>query len=255
MPYPKDEAKLKAWEDDRSNAIASDAAPWDAYDTQIQLVTTVYNEHLKDVAGYTPLNWQIVKAITWVETGALAKEWKTAPMQIGNPGDPGLRDLLATPQGKLILPQEYAQVLTLSNAASTGNLNIEAGVGYLLKILAIFGMVPDAVPAVPASAASAPAAASGPQGSHHASRAAHHHASKPKHPPKHLAITGWRPVTLEYIAKHYNSGDGNYSDKLQFALDLIQGKIKPQLAQKHTPTRSPAKKKKQPMRIPLHPLR
>lgn len=260
MPYPHDDAKLKVWETGLSDHIAKDAAPWDEYDTQIQLVTGVYNRHLAGVSSFPTLDWQVVKAICWVESGAVNPAWKTAPMQIGVNGDPGLRELLTSPTGKLILPPEYAKVLTVSNVPVNGNLNIEAGVGYVLKIMAMFGMQADPAAAPAPTPVATPTPAPAPPvpagvAAHHPvhGQAAHHklhHAAKPKvH--SHLAIVGWRPFTLQWIAKHYNAGDGNYADKLQFSLDLITGKIKPQLAptpppkahkpKHHVPLRLPAK--------------
>ena len=38
-----------------------------------------------------------------------------------------------------------------------------------------------------------------------------------------LGILGWKPLTLEYIARHYNGGgDGNYLGKLQCCYKLVQ---------------------------------
>lgn len=316
MPYPHDDAKLKSWEQGLSGQIAKSPAPWNDYDTQIKAVCAVYDKHLTGVSGYVPLDWQIVKAIAWVESGAANAAWKTAPMQIGVNGDPGLRELLDKPAGKLILPQEYARVLTVSNVPVNGNLNIEAGVGYVLKIAANFGMQADTPPPPSGPAliqkAGSPQAASmfGNPGSGQLAwnfgapclpgllspglfppglstpsllpafgpvatpasttppptAAAPHPASKPSkggphpahghHParhkvalPKHLAIVSWKPLTLQFIAKHYNAGDGNYADKLQFALDIMSGKIKPEAAAQPAPKHA-HRPQHPPMRVP-----
>ena len=219
MSYPKDAKSLKLWEDGLSHAIAKDSAPWNAYDAKIKTVVQRYNEHLRGVSSFQPLDWQIVKTMIWVESGANNDAWLTAPMQIGVNGDPGLRDLLTSPHGKMILPPEYASTLTVLNVPTGGERNIQAGTGYLLKILAKFGMVPTipAAPKVP-SMPQMPAL----KLAHHP----HHHA----HAATHLAIVGWHPATLEFIAHRYNSGDGNYAGKLRFALDIIQGKVVPPLA-------------------------
>lgn len=305
MPYPHDDAKLKSWETGISSSIAKDAAPWNEYDTHIQTVCAVYNKHLAGVSGYVPLDWQLIKAIAWVESGATSTAWKTAPMQIGVNGDPGLRELLTSPTGKLILPPEYAKVLTVSNVPVNGNLNFEAGVGYVLKVTASFGMqtvmsgeelagllykrvaefgletytalqpslsslsaagpfgefgvtsaltpglFPMGFPSVasaepgskPAEAAPAAGHASGKHGRHRTAK----HAARP-HPKQQLAIVGWKPRTLQFIAKHYNAGDGNYADKLQFALDLMSGKVKPEAAA--APHPAPHAAKHPPMRVP-----
>lgn len=259
MPYPKNEEKLKSWETAISSEIASDPKPWNDYDTQIQVVCSTYDRHLSGTSGYKPLNWQLIKAITWVETGAAITAWKTAPMQIGVNGDPGLNDLLNTPNGKMILPPEYTKTLTLSNVPTNGNLNIEAGVGYFLKIMAIFGMQADKTP--PGTTSGKPVTASHPAASPPESPQKHlasqKHLAPQKHPApkKHLAIVGWRAETLQYIAQHYNAGDANYADKLQYALDIITGKVTPKAA---TPKakdahKTPAVKHPAvPMRIPVH---
>lgn len=139
-------------------------------------------------------------------------------MQIGVNHDPGLRDLLSTPQGRMILPPEHASKLTVTNVPIDPNLNIAAGIGYLLKCLAIYGNVPDPPP-VPPAAAPTPAL---PQHGHHG----HHRHVSPAVPQTHLAITGWRAFEYSYVALHYNAGDGNYEDKLKYAYSLIQSRAK-----------------------------
>ena len=155
MPYPKDEQSLKFWEEALSHAIAKDPDPWNAYDPKIQMAVQQYNDQLRGISNFQPLDWQVIKAMTWVESGANSSKWKSAPMQIGLNGDPGLRDLLTSPQGKMILPQQYARTLTLLNVHTDGEKNIQAGTGYLLMVLAKFAMVP--VAPVPAKGATLPA--------------------------------------------------------------------------------------------------
>ena len=97
-------------------------------------------EHLQRL-GLCDVDLQLIKALSWVETGAWIPEWKTRPMQIGNIGDPGLQQILETDSGKLLLPPVYKTTLTKANVVADGNRNIEAGVGYFLWVFAHFGYI------------------------------------------------------------------------------------------------------------------
>lgn len=90
---------FEKWQDGM-RAAATDAS-WNAWDCEIQRVATLYNRHLSGTAGYVALDWQMVKAMVWVETGAHHPEWKTRPMQIGNAGDPGLASFLSGKEGAI----------------------------------------------------------------------------------------------------------------------------------------------------------
>jgi hypothetical protein len=59
---------------------------WDVYDCEIRMIAGEYNVHLQTTPGYKPLDWRLVKAMIWTETGAGSPEWKTKPMQIGVAG-------------------------------------------------------------------------------------------------------------------------------------------------------------------------
>ena len=235
--YPKDADKLETWEEGVDISVIKTPAAWDTYDVQIQTVIAAYTNHLNGTPGFVPLDWQKVKAMLWVETGAdLLKDWKRNPMQIGNPGDKGLHDLLTSPHGKIILPKAYATVLNLANVPNDGKLSIEAGIGYLLRRLANFNLVPVEIkaplPPVPPSSTKTPPDAHRHPGAHHHQAA--HKSSAKKHPvPTSLKITSWKAFTFPWVASTYNNhGDGNYADKLQYAYDIITGKHIPQLPQK-----------------------
>ena len=246
--YPKDEKRLKRWETGVYASVAENPAAWDTYDVQIQTVIAAYTNRLSGTPGYVPLDWKKVKAMLWVESGAAnIATWPFNPMQIGKNGDPGLKDVLTSSHGKIILPKEYATVLNMSNVTQNGNLNIQAGIGYLLRRLANFHMVPDPPktpsPLVPSSTKTppntlGPLATPKPSDAHKSS-AKHHHPAKhhspaKKHPvPVHLKITSWKTFSFPWVASTYNNhGDGNYADKLQYAYDIITGNIKPQLPKK-----------------------
>lgn len=113
----------------------SDKNPaWNGYDAAIKSTVTKYNDHLKSAAGFTALDWRLIKAMVWTESGGPSgPAWKTRPMQIGNPGDPGLAALLGGKEGgDLIMPGDIASGLSVKNAGSEPEKNIQAGVGYLL---------------------------------------------------------------------------------------------------------------------------
>lgn len=69
MATHKPKSRFESWQDYINDAVVN-PAKWNAYDCDIQTAVNEYNQHLFGVAGYMPLNWQLIKAMTWVETGA-----------------------------------------------------------------------------------------------------------------------------------------------------------------------------------------
>ncbi|MGE9552014.1 LysM peptidoglycan-binding domain-containing protein [Erwinia amylovora] len=118
---------------------ATKDARWSMWDCTIQTTVNDYNHHLFGTSGFTPLDWKIIKAMLWVESGALHREWKVKPMQIGVAGDPGLESFLSGHEGgELIIPALWKGRLTSSKARAHPEDNIRAGTGYLLMRLAKF---------------------------------------------------------------------------------------------------------------------
>ena len=226
MPHPFDQAKLDKWCAGRRAAVSQEPETWDRYDGQIRVVTAIYTAHLSTTPGYIAPDFQKIKAMLWVETGAGISDWWTAPMQCGVRSDPGLGELLDKPQGHLILPPQYRYLLTRANVPANGNLNIAGGMGYLLMRLANFGSVaekpsPFIEPFVPLL----PTPLGVPFLNFGQDLGPTQHPKHPFHPrPKMvLSILGWKPLTLEYIARHYNGGgDGNYFGKLECCYKLVQ---------------------------------
>jgi hypothetical protein len=62
------------WRDGISAAVGDDR--WNSWDNEVQLAVSEFNHHLIGNAGYRPLDWRIIKAMTWVESGANSSEWK-----------------------------------------------------------------------------------------------------------------------------------------------------------------------------------
>lgn len=106
---------------------------WAEHDKLIEATVNDFNQRLAKLgAGYKPLDKRLVKAMVWVESGGPDNAaWKTRPMQIGNPGDPGLAALLGGKEGgDLVLAAEHKR--QLAAGANTAAGNILAGVAYLL---------------------------------------------------------------------------------------------------------------------------
>ncbi len=55
-------------------AAAQDHAEWHGWDADIQLTVEAYNCHLAGTSDYRQLDWRLVKAMLWVETGAGSSE-------------------------------------------------------------------------------------------------------------------------------------------------------------------------------------
>jgi LysM repeat protein len=224
------------WQEGLNSAVRT--AKWNAYDCEIKATVREYNRHLRATPGYSDLDWHLIKAMLWVETGAGHAQWRSNPMQIGVPGDPGLRAFLEGNEGSdLILPAGWRERLTLSGVRSIPAQNIKAGVGYLLTRLAKFEHR-----SVPTSDTSAVKECTVQAGNSLASLAAKHSTTveilkklnpgatilRPgqilKYRPGKVqqVIVGWRTIDTESIARRYNGGgDPNYSRKLDYAMRLV----------------------------------
>jgi len=192
---------------------------WDIYDSHIQRLVSRYNDFLAGKGGYVPLDWHLIKAMIWVETGVLyeqGKPWKTMPMQIGNLGDPGLHDLLINPNRKLVVLPELWPRFTKAKITSDPYINIEAGTSLLFLRMAHFGLVEvhESPTRIKGKRASKPSSSHSVIGG----RSNQHHRPRPK---KVVAIIGWRPFTPPMVYMRYNQGDECYARKLSYCLELM----------------------------------
>jgi hypothetical protein len=227
---------FEKWQGGIGRAVGN--ASWDSWDCEIQVAVNEYNRYLSGVAGYRPLDWRLVKAMTWVETGANSSEWRIKPLQIGVPGDPGLASFLhGNEGGDLILPTTWKGKLTMASARSNPVHNIMAGIGYLLMRMATFEHR-----SVPVADTIVRDIIVRPGDSFH--KIANAHGStievlkrlnpgitilrpgqilKCRKASIRRVITGWRAIYAESVALRYNSmrQDKNYAKKLHFALSLI----------------------------------
>jgi hypothetical protein len=218
------------------NSATSQPKTWNQYDCEIQMAVYEYNSHLGMVTGYMPLDWRLIKAMMWVETGAGKPEWNSSPIQIGNPGDPGLAALLNGKEGgDLILPPRLKRSLTATAATIIPADNIRAGIGYLLMRMANFAVksVPDSDSTIyevivnPGDSLERVARV---QGStvellRHLNPGAYElrpgQTLKYRKGAVRKVIVGWKPITTNSIATYYNVGDPMYAQKLDYALSVM----------------------------------
>lgn len=234
-PHAKPKTDFERWQD-YVNTSTQHPDQWNSYDCEIQSAVTEYNRFLMGTAGYLPLDWQIVKAMLWVETGPGAEAWLSKPMQIGNLGDPGLNTLLRGEEGSsLILPPTIRTRLNAALARTVPAWNIRAGIGYLLTRMAKFDVrsvrdADDKVYEVTVKAGDSLDKIAGAQGSTLTEmRALNPNVTmlKPGQVLKYRkaamrkVIAGWRPVTTQNIAVLYNRGDAAYTRKLDYVLTLF----------------------------------
>lgn len=233
-PKPKPRSGLENWEDGIDKADEN----WDAYDCEIRSAVGEYDRHLSRTPGHVPLDWRIIKAMLWVETGAKVVDWRVKPMQIGNDGDPGMMALLGDREGgELIIPPSLRAGLSVSTVQATPVNNIRAGIGYLLMRMASFAFrtVPDAdtrIYEVTAQAGDsiekiAKARGSTPELMKKLNPSVHMlkrgEVLKYQKASVRKVITGWKSITPSGIATYYNAGgDALYVQKMNYALAAVR---------------------------------
>lgn len=182
------------------------------------------------------MDWQLIKAMVWVETGANNSEWNSKPMQIGVAGDPGLASFLSGNEGgDLILPPVWTARLTLESVRAIPAHNIRAGIGYLLMRMANFeyrtALAADTrtyeITVKPGDSLDKIARA---QGSTIDTLRRLNPTAAVLRPGQVLkyqkaaiqrAITSWRHLSTTLMTQRYNGGgDPNYAKKLDYALSL-----------------------------------
>lgn len=232
----KPKTGYQRWQDGIDAAVRN--AKWDVYDCDIRLAVGEFNSHLGNVGGFRPLDWKLIKAMIWVESGAAHPEWRTRPMQIGVPGDPGLNSLLSGDEGgELILPPQWQRMLTVATVRSQPAHNIRAGTGYLLMRMANFEFKSVRDPDIAIHEVVVK------KGDRLDNLAKTHHTTveifkqmnstteliRPGQTLKYQrgkvkrVIVSWRPFVTGMIAQRYNGGgDPAYAQKLDHALSLIQ---------------------------------
>ena len=170
---------------------------WNKWDCDIQSAVLAYNAHLSKTPGYSMLDWHVIKAILCVESGPHTPVWNTRPMQIGNPGDSGLREFFKEGgKGELILPPQWKGTLTEASVRSNPTHNIQAGIGYLLTTLAKSDIKVEFVE--------------------------DKNAKNGKRRVERRVITGWKPATAANVKKYNGGGHQEYEKRYDAALELMR---------------------------------
>jgi hypothetical protein len=212
---------------------------WRAYDSEIILAVSEFNAHLSSMKGYFPLDWRLIKAVIWTESGGPdSRAWNSRPMQIGNPGDPGLAALLSGKEGgEIIMPPQLKGRLNMGNAGIPP-FNIRAGIAYLLMRCASYGFVQvmDArdskVYEYTVQAGDSLDKIARRQGTTLEVLRKLNPAAAVVRPGQSIRyqkasiqkiVTRWQPITTGLIAQKYNTnlGDPNYAKKLDYCLSVM----------------------------------
>jgi hypothetical protein len=228
---------FEKWQDGLSKAINDPR--WDAYDGEIKTAVSELNQHLKSTSGFRQLDWRLIKAMLWTESGASSSEWHTKPMQIGVPGDPGLASFLSNREGgELILPPKWQGRLTIGTVRTIPSHNIRAGIGYLLMRTAYFEFQSvlasdektihevtikhgDSLATIAKAQGCTPEILRKLNPTANVLRPAQILRFQPGSIQR--VITRWRPISTDNIAQRYNGGgDPYYAKKLDYAFRLIR---------------------------------
>jgi hypothetical protein len=212
---------------------------WHAYDCDIQRIVSQFNRHLAGTAGYVPLDWQFIKAMVWTESGGPdSRAWRDNPIQIGNPGDPGLAALFSKNEGgELIIPPELQGKLTIAATRTSPQMNIGAGVAYLLMRHAAYGFATvldekdKAFFDVVVKSGDTLEKIAKSNGTTVDMLKKCNNKTLALHPGQFLKyqkasiqkiITRWSAVNPTSIARLYNVGDPAYAKKLMYCLSIMQ---------------------------------
>lgn len=124
-------ALAKSWENTVNEGITDPA--WDEYDVVIEKEVQAYNLKFGGKPGYKQVNWKLIKAMLWVESGGPHnKEWKTRPLQIGVGKDPALKTLKEKKElSDLVMSDDLHTQIKKGAADNKPEINIKAGIAYL----------------------------------------------------------------------------------------------------------------------------
>ena len=242
---------------------------WQAYDTLMRNEVATYNRRFALTPGYVAVDWRWIKAMLWVESGGPdSTAWTERPLQIGNPGDPGLQTLEKGAEGSnLIMSDELSGLIrSCVMPQYAAQVNIRAGIAYLFTRMAItdFRSVPDthdsrtythsvgkgetfsSIAKTEGTTLEELRAANPSITSNNlrvgATLQFHHAQSKRQ-------IIGWRKFDSKTIAARYNGGgDVNYAAKLDYVMKILQEPAQPEAAGSATATPS----SQPPIPFPLH---
>ena len=242
---------LEQWKDIRKNAIGN--PDWYVYDDYIRKLVSELNLHLstsKNIENYKPLDWKLIKAIIWTETGATSASWKTRTMQIGNAGDRGIEEVTIPARPRkynLIIPKTWNNFLIkkTSQIKTEPEYNIREGLALLMIKMAepekdktVYDSQQEFIYEVVNgdigynSIAKKQGTTQGVLTLLNGNKTLHP-GDKLKYKKAHIEqyIPGWALFTPENIQIQYNGdpkkatasnpGDGNYAQKIKYIYDLI----------------------------------
>lgn len=225
----------KRWIDTMERGIKD--STWDAYDNIIKSEVGAYEK--KFPALKTKVNWLLLKALLWSESGGPSNSaWKTRTMQIGNIGDAGYGVLKSKSEGSDLIMNDALKKAVASDSIHTPVLNIKAAIAYLytrmarsniqsvmdikdVKIYEYTVVTGDNLDKISKNMATTtfelkrlnPAAS----GFIQPGQKLKYHKAKMKR-----VITGWLEFNTQNISDRYNGGgDKLYTEKLTYILDKI----------------------------------
>ncbi|MDR2155705.1 MAG: LysM domain-containing protein, partial [Burkholderiaceae bacterium] len=220
--------------------VADGDARWNRWDCDIQMIVHDFNRRFAGYKGYQPLDWRLVKAMLWTESGPHDPDWNFKPMQAGVGSDPGVTSFLSGNEGgDVIALPDWKGKVTERSARSVPRHNLYAGIGYLLMRLANFDYknVPDIdtrvyeVTVKPGDSFDKVAKAQGstvetmkklnPSANPHFLKAGQ--VLKYQKASMKRVITGWQHVTTSSIATNYNGGrTPTYASRLNYAYSAVR---------------------------------
>ncbi|MGZ3458545.1 MAG: LysM peptidoglycan-binding domain-containing protein [Archangium sp.] len=228
--------KYELWQETVQDGLTN--AAWDAYDTTIKLEVSDYNTRLSGTPGYKKADWQLLKAMLWIESGGpKSKSWRTRPLQIGNPGDPGYAILKGGTEGSSLIMSARMKNDIIKGNINEPNLNVRAAIAYLFTRMAKYETKSVLDPTDPkpftykvVSGDNGLAAIAGKVGSTAEILQKLNPAKKILHAGDVIqcqkariqtVISGWRPFDTKTVAARYNVGDARYAEKLDYVLSLF----------------------------------
>jgi LysM repeat protein len=113
---------------------------WDKYDDVIKAEVDAYALQFKALAS--KVNWLIIKAMLWSESGGPTNSaWNTRPLQIGNAGDPAYAVLQNGTEGSDLIMSNNLKTSIAAGSINTPEVNIKAGIAYLYTRMSITNII------------------------------------------------------------------------------------------------------------------
>jgi hypothetical protein len=212
---------------------------WDEYDDLIKAEIADCNRRFASTPGYKDVDWLLVKAMVWVESGGPSNAaWKRRVMQIGNPGDKGYGVLSRRSEGsRLVMTDQLWHEVKVPKRINDPKVNVQAGIAYLFTRTATFDTRSVNDPVDTATYIHVVQ-----KGDNLSTIAASHKTTIASlqelntntavlHPKDvllyrkarvELVVVGWRTFDTQTIAQRYNVGDADYSNKLNYCLELFK---------------------------------